>query len=72
MSAYSTHQAITPLDATILPPNSKGIQCLTAGNLVVQGAEAVSITYPMAAGQFLAFSARKVMTATTGTYALHR
>lgn len=60
-----------PLDATILE-GVKRIVCLTAGNLVVQGVEAVSITYPLTAGQILDFSARKIMTATTGTYAIHK
>lgn len=64
----SSHAAIVPSDATILE-GVKAIICLTAGNLVAQGAEAVSITYPMTPMQRLDLSVRKVMAASTGTYA---
>lgn len=62
------HQAIVPSDSTLLEGFS-AIVCLTPGNLIMQGVEGVSITYPLTAGQRLEFSPRKIMAATTGTYA---
>jgi hypothetical protein len=63
--------AIVPLDATVLE-GFKRIFCLTSGNLVMQGKEGISVTYPMTSGQSLEFSPTKIMTATTGTYVGHR
>ena len=63
----SSQALIVPSDSTLLE-GVKSIVCLTAGNLVVQGAEGVSVTYAMTPMQVLNLSAKKVMLATTGTY----
>lgn len=62
------HVTITPLDATDLTPlGLTSVYILTDGNLAMQGAEGVTITYPVKAGQVVPFGPTKVMTATTCT-----
>ena len=63
--------ACVPADATLLE-GVRAVVCLTPGNLIMQGLEGVSLTYAMTAGMVFHFSPRKIMTATTGTYALWR
>ena len=64
------HVAIVPLDATDLSPlQIRSIVCLTAGTIVMQDSAGTNISYPMTAGQVLNFGPKRVMTATTGTYA---
>ena len=65
------HVLAVPSDSTVLD-GYRAIVCLTAGNLVLQGKEATSITYALTAGQSLSFCPTKIMAATTGTYALWR
>lgn len=68
-----SHKAVTPSDATDLTPvGASGIYVLTAGNLVLRGLDGVSITYPVVAGQFLAFRPTRVMAASTATCVLWR
>lgn len=68
-----SHRAVTPSDSTDLSPlQARGIFVLTAGNLVLRGLDGVSITYPVGAGQFLAFRPTRVMAASTATCVLWR
>lgn len=68
-----SHKAVTPSDSTDLTSvGASGIYVLTSGNLVLQGLGGVSVTYPVVAGQFLAFRPTRVMAASTATCVLWR
>lgn len=64
--------AVTPSDTTVLNQQSRGVYCLTAGNCVVEDRAGTQVTYPMTAGQFLAFRPYRIRAASTGAYALWR
>lgn len=64
--------AAVTADDTAVQPKSRGVVCLTSGNLVAKNAGGDSVTFPMTAGQWLPISPTQITTASTGTYALLR
>lgn len=60
------HQAITPSDVTTYT-DMLAIRAGGAGNLVLKDRAGTSVTYAVAAGEVLRFSAYQVMAASTAT-----
>lgn len=67
-SPADVHYAITPSDSTDLPRIPRGLRVLTSGNLAIRDRLGTDITYPVVAGEVLAFRGVRILfTGTTAT-----
>ena len=64
---YTDAFAVTPADATVLPPTWGGLWVGGAGNVVVTTLDGTIVTFVVAANTWLPIVVTRVRTATTAT-----